>query len=584
MSDKFTHIQQLFQENRLEEANASCLKLCQQNPGNPRAWFELGCINAQLGNLDKAAESFQHVLMILPRHAESFFNLGKISTLQNRADLAIQFYQKALQSQPDYIEAYNNLGNLYRICGKPSAALEIFQRAARAAQPSFNGLYKIHDNIASTLQETGNLKEALQHYRRALALKPDYAEAHSNLLFLLSYNVLCSPQEMLEESKQWDQTHGARRLFSHTQHGNPQQRLRIGYVSPDLRRHAVSYFLEPILAHHDPQQVEVFCYAEVKHPDEVTLRLQQLSHHWRSTVGMSDEDLAQKIHDDGIHILVDLAGHTANSRLRVFTFKPAPIQVTYLGYFATTGLNAMDYWLSDEVLHPADTTELAVETIYRLPRCCLTYQPDIQTPPVTQRPDGPVVFGSFNQLTKTSPQAVQLWAEVLHAVPDSRLLIKSKQLADATMRETLLARFEAQGIDPARITPMPHAPSLREHLATYGQVDIALDTIPRTGGSTTTEALWMGVPVITLAGERFIERLSASMLNALGLSECVASSREEYIHKAIKLASDYPHRTQLRHTMRQRMETSPLCNSQDLAHTMELAFRNMWEKFIQYNE
>jgi len=341
---------------------------------------------------------------------------------------------------------------------------------------------------------------------------------------------------------------------------------------------AVSYFFEPILAAHDRAQVEVICYAEVQPGDEVTARLRGLADGWVTTVGLSDAALAERIHGDGIDVLVDLAGHTGQNRLGAFTYKPAPIQATYLGYFTTTGLEAMDYWLSDAVLTPLDTVEQATETIWRLPRTCVVYQAPTEAPAVAERPPaGPVTFGSFNDLSKISPEAVSRWSEILRQVPGSRLLLKAKQLADAGECEKWRSRFEAEGIDRARLELRARTASLGEHLGMYGEVDIALDAMPRTGGTTTAEALYMGVPVVSLAGQRFIERLSASMLVSVGLEELVAESEEEYIARAVALAGDDERRRALRSSLRERMLGSPLCDARGLAAALEQAYRQMWD-------
>ena len=532
----------------------------------------------QAARWQQAEKLYRQVLQQQPEHPEALNNLGNVLQMQGRHDEAATQHQHALRIDPAHAAAWNSLGLARRCQGRVATAIECFEKAL-TIRPAFANA---HNNLANARHDIGHYQEALRHYRQALALRPDFMTARSNLLFLLSYNVLCGPQEMLDAHREWDRIHGGPRKAAtfarkHTPRRKPP--LRIGYVSPDFRQHAVSYFFEPILGNHDPSQVEVFCYAEVKNPDAVTQRLQGLAHHWRSSVGLSDAQLAQRIFDDRIDVLVDLAGHTAGHRLGAFAYKPAPVQATYLGYFTTTGLETMDYWISDQILHPDDTCELATETIYRLPRCCLVYQPPVDAPPVAHRdPAQPIVFGSFNQIAKTSPQAVRLWAQVLRAVPNSRLLIKTNQLADSAVRDQLRAQFQQQGIDPQRLILRQRTAAHRDHLATYGEVDIALDTVPRTGGSTTADALWMGVPIVSLAGPRFIQRLSASMLHAVGLEELVAHSEQRYVDTAVSLARDHQRRQQLRAALRQRMAQSPLCNARDLAHALEKAFADMLEK------
>ncbi len=582
------------------------------DPSYLQAYINLGNVFHKLGKPKRALQCYRRLLDKAPRHAQAHSNIGIILKETGKLQDALRHFKTALQLEPDNPHIANNVGTLLADLGKPQEAIQCFNNILRA-HPNIAEVYinlgnallnleaaheaiaayrkalslnprqvSAHIDIGNALNHIGNFSEAEKHYRAALALRPDSSKARSNLLFLLSYNVLCGPQEMLDAHREWDRIHGGPRKAAtfarkHTPRRKPP--LRIGYVSPDFRQHAVSYFFEPILGNHDPSQVEVFCYAEVKNPDAVTQRLQGLAHHWRSSVGLSDAQLAQRIFDDRIDVLVDLAGHTAGHRLGAFAYKPAPVQATYLGYFTTTGLETMDYWISDQILHPDDTCELATETIYRLPRCCLVYQPPVDAPPVAHRdPAQPIVFGSFNQIAKTSPQAVRLWAQVLRAVPNSRLLIKTNQLADPAVRDQLRAQFQQQGIDPQRLILRQRTAAHRDHLATYGEVDIALDTVPRTGGSTTADALWMGVPIVSLAGPRFIQRLSASMLHAVGLEELVAHSEQRYVDTAVSLARDHQRRQQLRAALRQRMAQSPLCNARDLAHALEKAFADMLEK------
>ncbi len=327
----------------------------------------------------------------------------------------------------------------------------------------------------------------------------------------------------------------------------------------------------------------MYCYAEVHNPDEVTARLQDKADVWRSTVGLDDETVAHMIYEDGIDVLVDLAGHSHadRSRIKVFTYKPAPVQVTYLGYFTTTGLQAMDYWITDEVTCPEETKELAVESIYRLPRCCVSYSPPPDAPSVIDRPvvGEAVTFGCFNNLAKIGPSAIEHWSRILYSLPSSRLILKAGQLADTVIRKWIMEQFSHHGVEARRLTLLPYTASLCEHFALHGEIDIALDTAPRTGVTTTADALWMGVPVITLAGERFIERLGASLLHSIGLDELIAGSSEQYVAKAVALARDEGRRRQLRQELRSRMQGSSLCDGRDLAQVLEHAYREMWDQW-----
>ncbi|HAN56139.1 MAG TPA: hypothetical protein DCQ77_08120, partial [Betaproteobacteria bacterium] len=350
-----------------------------------------------------------------------------------------------------------------------------------------------------------------------------------------------------------------------------------------LRSSVVSFFFEPLLAAHDRTQFEIFCYASFSNDrsDAVSQRLRGLAEHWRLVGDKTDKGLARLIHEDGIDILVDLAGHTSGNRLKAFTYRAAPVQATYLGFFAATGLEAMDYWITDEVLHPLDTPELAREEICRLPRCWVCYQPSELAPSVSpsQNSDDQIVFGSFQNLSKLTSELIETWSQLLQRLPGSRLLLMAKYLDDLQMRLLLIEKFASYGVKEDQLTFRESA-SYENYFATFAEVDIVLDSFPRTGGTTTAEALWMGVPVVTLAGQRYVERISASKLNAVGLQDMVAYSREEYIEKALSLAHDSGRRAELRGNLRERMAQSPLCDGVGLARAMESAYKAMWNRFL----
>ncbi len=539
----------------------------------------LGNIMETHGQLDGAIEKFQHALLLNPEYVEALNNLGNALKAKGQIDDAIEKYKQVLRLKPDYAEALNNFGNALKAKGQIDDAIEKYQKALRL-KPEFPEAWI---NLSNSQEALGLIESAIDSCREALRHKPDYVTAHSYLLYLMSYNVLYYPTRILEEHRNWDAIHGGKQkahTFSHSSSGGPDKRLKIGYVSPDLRQHAVSLFFEPILKNHDRNKVEIFCYVEVSKPDAVTERLKMMADKWRTTVALSDEKVAHMIYDDKIDILIDLAGHTADSRLRVFTYKPAPIQVTYLGYCTTTGIKAMDYWITDMVLHPKDTIELAVETIIRLPRCWICYQPPADAPKIEQRTctNNGVTFGSFNNLSKITPNVIACWSQILKEVPDSRLFLKARLLADPFIQERILVQFAHQGLSRERITLSPHTPL---YMADYAKVDIALDTFPRTGGATTADAIWMGVPVITLVGQRYIERQGASMLKAVGLEKYIASTLEDYITKAVVLAKDHERRIELHTSLRELMANSPLCDGRDLTRELEDAYRKIWHTWCE---
>ncbi len=583
------------------------------NPKNPDYYYNLGIVLSALGKWKEAIHAYRQTLCQKPDYFEALNNLGNILREHGNTDDAIEIYNKALKLKPDCAEVWNNLGNVLKEMGQIENAIENYKKAIQI-KPDYAEAW---NNMGSSLFEQNRFKDAIEHYRQALKLKPDYAEAwdnlggvlevigefkpaiescrqalkhkpdyvkaSSNLLYLLSYNVLYSPDQILEEHRDWDRIHGEKQkttIYSHTKSTNSNKRLRIGYVSPDFRKHALSFFFEPILKNHDRNHVEVYCYSDVSNPDEVTERLKTMADEWCSTIGMSDKEVAQKIYTDEIDILIDLAGHTAKNRLTIFTYKPAPVQATYLGYCNTSGLKSMDYWITDTILHPEDTIELAVEKIIRLQRCWICYLPPADAPEI--KPDthanNIITFGSFNNFSKLSNEVVVCWSQLLKEVSDSRLVLKARQLADPFIQERILMQFAQNGITSDQLILLPNTPS---YMADYNKIDIALDTFPRTGGVTTADALWMGVPVITLAGKRYIERQGASILNAIGLDELITSTPEEYITRATTLTKDHTQRIELKTSLRELMTNSPLCDGRGLTQALEITYRKMWHTWCE---
>jgi predicted O-linked N-acetylglucosamine transferase (SPINDLY family) len=417
-------------------------------------------------------------------------------------------------------------------------------------------------------------------------LKPDYPDAHTNLLFSTNYHRELSARAIFEQHRAWGETHGRTRagLPPAPNSREPQRRLRVGYVSPDLRGHSVAYFIEPILAQHDRAHYETYCYAEIPKAkqDSTTERFKALSGHWVDTCGLSDRALAERVRADGIDILVDLAGHTANNRLRAFAYQPAPVQITYLGYANTTGMPAMHFRLTDQWADPPGQERFYTEELIRLPRGFLCYAPPQDAPavsPLPAREAGYVTFGSFNVLSKISPQVVALWADILGALPNARLLLKNRAMTDADTREDYYRQFAEHGIARERLEMIGWTVSRQEHLALYSRIDIALDTFPYHGTTTTCEALWMGAPVITLEGDRHAARVGVSLLSRLGLHELIAHEESEYMDKAITFAADLDRLAALRAGLRARMLGSGLCDGAAFTRELEEVYRKLWRRW-----
>ena len=425
-------------------------------------------------------------------------------------------------------------------------------------------------------------------FRQALELRPDYSGAHSNLLFTLSYVDGISQEQIYRLHREYHRRHAAalsRLQLPHANERDPDRRLKVGYISPDFRAHACAFFLAPLFAHHDRTRVEVYAYAEVAHPDAVTARLRGLVPHWRSTVGLSDEQVAALIRADGIDVLVDLAGHTANSRLLALARKPAPVQLTYLGYPATTGLETMDYRLTDGRAEPAGLSErYYTEKLVRLPHSLWCYQPFADMPEVTELPAlgrGYLTFGSFNNFAKIGPRVVALWAEVLRAVPTSRLVMVTVP-AGETQAE-LRQRFADHGIEPDRLEL--HDRLGREaYLRLFGEVDVALDPFPCNGGTTTCDALWMGLPVVALVGTTFLSRASYSVLAAAGLEFLAAPTPADYVALCVRLEAEREALAGLRAGLRAQLSASPLLDAPGFAHDVETVYRRLWQDWCECAE
>ena len=557
-------------------------RVLQLKPDYFAAYYNLANVFKEQGKLVEAIQCYQKALQLKPEHPQLHNNLGLALQEQGALAEAIQSYQRCLQLKPDYFRAYLNLGNVCKEQGKLAEAIEFYQRALQL-KPDYT---RACSNLGTILQSQGKLTEAIAFFQRALQIEPQYAIAYDNLLFCLQYSCDYAPSAIAAEHRQWAERHAKPLEAAIQPHGNdrnPERQLRIGYISGDFNNHSVAYFLEPLLAAHNSSDCEVICYANNKINDATTQRLKQLADGWREIHALNDEQVAERVRQDGIDILVDLSGHTQGNRLRVFARKPAPVQASYIGYPSTTGLKTMDYRLTDVWADPEGQTEhLHTEQLIRLPHGFLCYQPsadcpDVSPPPVLQAKH--VTFGSFNNLAKVNPELIGRWAGILKAVPDSRLIIKAKPLTDPDTRASIEGLFQQHEIAPERLDLLGWLPAKTEHLALYAQVDIALDTFPYHGTTTTCEALWMGVPVITQAGQAHVSRVGVSLLSSLGLEPLVAESAKDYVQKTIDLANNEERLQELRANLRPRMQAAPLTNAGLISQSVEHAYRTMWQRY-----
>ena len=564
-----------------DEAAAACRRAIELQPDFAEAHYNLGNAlkDQDQGRLDEAIAAYRRALQLRPDYAEAHCNLGNALQEQGRLDEALVAFCRAIELKPDFATAHYNLGNVLKEQGRFDEAIAAYRRVL-ALKPDFADA---HNNLGNALKDQGHPDEAIAAYRRALALKPDFAGVNSNLLLTLHYLPDFDVEVLFREHRRWDEVHArplAKEIAPHGNDQNPGRCLRIGYISPDFREHSVAFFAEPLMQSHDRSQVEVFCYTDLVREDQVTVRLRKCAGQWRRSSSMTDEQVADLIRKDGIDILVDLAGHTANTRLLVFARKPAPVQVTYLGYCDTTGLRAMDYRLTDALADPPGTTEhLHSEQLVRLPDTAWCFRPSDAASAVGTLPvlhSGHITFGCFNVRPKITDEALALWSGLLAKVPGSRLLLKALGFEEASGRLRMHASLKKAGITPERVELVGRVPTLAEHLALYNRMDIALDTFPYNGTTTTCEALWQGVPVVTLAGHTHASRVGVSLLSNVGLAELVAHSPEEYVKVAVALAANVSRLAELRSTLRERMAASPLMDAPRFTRNVEHAYREMW--------
>jgi len=534
----------LARQNQHDQALACAERAVRIKPDSVPALNNLGTLLAHMGRLREAEAAYRRALLVRPNHPEMLYNLGVALAQQGRIDEALAAYEQAVSLKPDYADGLNNLAKAYA--------------------------------------DQGCLDEALGCYRRAMAARPNDPAIVSNFLMVSHYHPAGNAEALFAEHLRWAARFGTPPACPlPARDRNSPRRLRLGYVSPDFWNHVQGYYSEAVIGAHDRSQFEVFCYANVSRPDERTQRIKGLADHWRSILGLSDTEAADLILQDEIDLLIDLAGHTAGNRLGVFARKPAPVQVTHFGYCDTTGLVAMDYRLTDACCDPPGQTErFHTEHLIRLPHVqwCYAPPPTPEVGPLPAHSAGHVTFGCFNNLCKVTEQMIGLWAKLLEKVPGSRfhLLTGAGTAGDDRVRRL----FHAQGVGPERLTLLGKRPR-DTYFQLYHDVDLCLDTYPYNGCNTTADALWMGVPWITLAGDNWISRQGAAVLLQAGLDELVTSTPAAYVAAATVLAHDLPRLHELRAHLRERLRRSPLMDVPAFTRNLESAYRQMWETFCR---
>ncbi|NQU56992.1 MAG: tetratricopeptide repeat protein [Rhodospirillales bacterium] len=567
----------LKQLNKLDAALASYHVALSIKPDYAEAHNNIGVVLNELSRRDEAVASYLKALSINPEYAEAHFNLGVALNQLNRLGEAVTSYHKALAIEPDYAEAHNNLGVALKELNKFDEAVGCFHKAL-AIKPDYA---EAHNNLGNVFLKIRKLAESATSFRKALAIKPDYAEAHSNLIFLQDFLADIDQAEQQAERKRWNDTFILplhKNIKPHTNDKNPERRLRIGYVSADFRRHSACLGFAPLIIDHDRQNFDVICYDATLVSDEISTALRAAATHWRDIKNIKDEELANIIRAEHIDILVDLSGHSRGNRLKVFGYKPAPVQASGIGHLAS-GASTIDYRLTTaQISPPAEENIYPEKPIYLDTYFGFTPPPDaplLVPPPCLQ--NGFITFGFLGRFSKTSDEVFALWAGILQAIPGSRLLLKYRELDERASRQMIKDTFSGLGISEDRLTLLGKTQQ-REHLEHHNRVDIMLDTFPHGGGITTLESLWMGVPVIGLvnagkAGGRVID----CVVRPVGLEDWIAHNIEEYHALALGWAGRTKELAQIRQELRQRVADVYFRFPQDV----EKSYRLIWRRWCQ---
>ena len=585
---------QHYREGKLTEAEEIVWRVLQVAPGHSEAGHLLGLVAHQRGSHELAVQCMEQAVRLDAGRPDFHNNLGEVYRRLGKIERAIACFQRAVALAPGYPEAWHNLGLALAAQGRLEEAAGCYRRALEL-RPDYANAW---NNFGALRLDQGRIDEAIGCFEHALALKPDFAAAHSNLLCAGQYRQDVTPSGLRLAHEEYDRRHAAPLRAAWRPHDNSPEAdrpLRLGFVSRDLRRHPVGFFLVGALENLDRHTCEVACYSDWLAPDELTARLRAAATIWRDVFTMPDAQLAEQIRTDRIDILFDLAGHTTGNRLLVFARKPAPIQITWAGYVGTTGLEAMDYLLADRFEVPPEAEPYYRERVLRMPDGYVCYDPPAYAPVVGPLPARStqshpvrnglpvcpaVTFGSLNHPAKIGAALVACWAAIFRRLPSSRLILKHRGLEEGGTRERLRSLFHREGVPADRLHLAGGAPH-DEFLGWYNRIDIALDPFPYGGGLTTCEALWMGVPVVTYPGKTFAGRHSLSHLSNVGLAETIARDPGEYVEIAVSLAGDLPRLAALRADLRPRMAQSPLCDGKRFAANLTQVLRRVWEEWVQ---
>jgi len=573
----FQRAAQHHQAGALSQAEAIYREILAADPQHADALHYLGVLALAVGHQQVAVDLMEASLAVHPNNSACLSDLGLAYRDLNRIEDTIASFRQALALMPGNFLAHANLGITLFGRGEVDEAISCFQAAL-----AINNDSAIQTYLGSAFKTRGQLDRAIACYREGLAKDRGNVIAHSSLIYTMHLDPAYDAQGLWEEHRRWNQLHAAPYKKQHVAHDaapSPHRRLRVGYVSSDFRLHPVARFILPLLEGHHHSDIEVFCYSNVSTPDALTGRIRSCADQWREIVSLNDAQVDQLVRQDGIDILVDLNMHTMGNRLLVFARKPAPLQVTYLAYCSTTGLEAMDYRFTDPYMDPPDSNDLYYsERSIRLEGTYWCYQANPSAPEVNPLPAlaaGHVTFGCLNNFCKVNEAALEVWSEIMASVPQSRLILHAYEGAH---RQQARAFFTDKGIAGERIQFVGLVPPVR-YFQTYWEIDIGLDPFPCGGGTTTCDALWMGVPVISLIGQMPISRCGLSILSNVGLPNLAVQTEAEYVEKAVAISKDLLQLSQLRKTLRPQMESSRLMDARTFVQSIETAYRTMWQKW-----
>eukprot|EP01102_Stenamoeba_stenopodia_P020858 TRINITY_DN8274_c0_g1_i1.p1 TRINITY_DN8274_c0_g1~~TRINITY_DN8274_c0_g1_i1.p1 ORF type:complete len:750 (+),score=169.42 TRINITY_DN8274_c0_g1_i1:210-2459(+) len=554
------------------------------NSSYPDAYYNLGVAYAEKCEFDKALVCYELATHFNPRFCEAYNNMGVIYKDRDNFEKAIQCYQAALAVQPTFSQTLNNLGVIYTVQGKFEQAF-YYIRSAIAANPDYAEAY---NNLGVLYRDEGLIPECLKCYEKCISLNPLSRNAGQNRLLALNYLPEAGDsllEDIYQAHKKWGELFQSQfhQIVGWRNKKDINKVVRVGYLSPDFFTHSVSYFAESLLANHS-KKFRIYCYSSVVKDDAKTHQLKSYGHVWRNVHGMPAHDVAAIILEDEIDILVELAGHTAGNRLDVMALKPAPVQVTYIGYPNTTGLKCIDYRIADYFTDSANTKQKYTETLIRLPNCFLCYTPIKDPPAISEAPvvkNGFVTFGTFNNLAKITNEVLLVWAKILKRVPGSRLIMKCKPFSNKETKDRVAKIFEDNGIESSRLDLIGLIPLCHDHLTSYSLMDISLDPWPYAGTTTTCESLFMGVPVISYEGANHAWNVGKSLLNNIGLGEFVAKTDEQYVDIAVNLGTNPKKIQETRSKLRDQMLSSALCNGPEFIKEIEKAYFMMWESYCK---